>query len=423
MFRRTTIGIEAIVAHVPRHFIDLGTLAKANNVDPAKYYKGLGCRRMAVAAPNEDPVTMAFEAATCLFERYGINPASIGLLVVGTESGIDCAKPIASYLHGMLGLPPACRTFDTQHACYSATAALRMAADWAAVHQDGRKALVVATDIARYSVGSAGEPTQGAGAVAMLVGEEPRCFQLDQHAEAVFTEEVMDFWRPLYRSAAVVNGKTSIESYLKALAFTWNTYKQTSGLRFEEFDFLLFHVPFPRMAWKAFHLLWQLERPGSEEDEARCQEDFERRAEPALWANQELGNSYSGSLYLSLAGLLERGEQRVAGARVGMFSYGSGCCAEFYSGRIGSSAEFWRDRVGITPGILRRRELNYDRYLLFRQAAELIAREGSYTENFELTDAGQRVSFCGIKDHQRLYARTQRPVMKVVAGSAAAVGR
>ena len=413
MFEQNPVGIEAITTHVPRHFLELNTLALANDVDPAKYLNGLGGRRIAITSPCEDPVTLAFEAARALMERYQVDPSQIGLLVVGTESGVDGAKPIASYLHGLLGLPHDCRTFDTKHACYSATAALRMAADWSSMRsgKTGRKALVVATDIARYAVGSAGEPTQGAGAVALLISNRPSLFRFDPYPESVYTEEVMDFWRPHYRSAAVVDGRTSISSYLRALEFTWQQYKRQSGLGFRDYDRLLFHVPFPKMARKAFGCLHELEAKASEID---LESDFDQRTDQALWANRELGNLYSGSLYLSLAGLLERGDSRVTGERVGLFSYGSGCCAEFFSGRVGSDAATWRDRIGITPGLLRREELTYQRYLAFRSTCEALSREGSCVENLSLAKDENKLAFCGIRDHQRVYSqRRPRPYLAV----------
>ena len=123
------IGIDAIAAYVPRFYLDLGVLAEANSIDPAKYYQGLGGHRMAVLSPGEDPVTMAAESAHSLIQRFDIDPENIGLVIVGTETGVDGAKPIASYVHGMLELPLRCRTFDIKHACYSGTAALKMAAE------------------------------------------------------------------------------------------------------------------------------------------------------------------------------------------------------------------------------------------------------------------------------------------------------
>ena len=45
----------------------------------------------------------------------------------------------------------------------------------------GKKALVVGADIARYGVGTPGEPTQGAGAVALVVSSAPRLLALDAY--------------------------------------------------------------------------------------------------------------------------------------------------------------------------------------------------------------------------------------------------
>jgi len=407
--KQIEVGIESMAVHIPRHFVDLGTLARANNVDPDKYYIGLGVKRMAILAPDEDPVTMAVEACRALLEKSDVDPAKIGLLMVGTESGVDGAKPIASYVHGLLGLSGNCRTFDTKHACYSGTAALRMAADWCSVHanQDRNRALVITTDIARYLVGSSGEPTQGAGAVAFFVSDEPHALILDSQPEAVFTREVMDFWRPHYRDAAVVDGRTSIDSYLLALEHTYSSYKENSKMGWDDFDYLLFHVPFPKMAYKAFRLLYEREFLHGQGCKALpLSREYEIRTKPGLWPNVELGNIYSGSLYLSLAGLLEREVDRVEGKRVGLFSYGSGSCAEFFSGRIGSDSSKWRDKIGISAGLQGRIELSHDQYIGFRQTSKQRASEGSYCHDFlpRSNGNGRKVSFCGIRDHHRVYA-------------------
>jgi len=230
----------------------------------------------------------------------------------------------------------------------------------------------------------------------------------------------MDFWRPHYRSVAVVDGQTSIRSYLRALQHTWDEYKRRSGLGWDDYDYLLFHVPFPKMALKAFRQLHEREVQDNGAGEAALEEAFELRSQPALWANMELGNIYSGSLYLSLAGLLERGDARVTNARVGLFSYGSGCCAEFFSGRIGPEPDAWRDRIGIVPGLMRRHELSYERYLHFRHTFEELACEGSCVDTFQGADSGQRISFCGIRDHQRIYSRP-RPYLVSYSPSAQAL--
>ena len=64
---------------------------------------------------------------------------------------------------------------------------------------------------------SGGEPTQGAGAVAMVVSAEPRLLRLE-HETSLFTDDVMDFWRPNYEAYPMVDGKFSNEQYIRFFA-------------------------------------------------------------------------------------------------------------------------------------------------------------------------------------------------------------
>lgn len=395
------VGIEALFVALPRHFLDLGVLARANGVDPQKYWFGLGGRRMAVPAPEEDPVVLATSAARGLLAVSGVDASRIGLVVVGTESGVDGSKPIAAWVHRAAGLSNGCRVFDVQHACYGGTAALRIAVDRILSGGcSGRKALVIAVDVARYDVGSPGEPTQGAAAVAMLVGDQPGVLRFEDHAEAVHAEEVSDFWRPTYRSTAVVDGAYSLQCYLRSLEGCWERFRQHGSRRFAEFDFLLFHAPFPKMAFKAHQRLFQ--RETASEDlpvESESGADFERRVLPTLWANAEVGNAYTASLFLSLAGLLENDAVESAGARLGLFSYGSGSCAEFLAAHVGDDATAWRGRTGLRQALRERRELTHAEYLEFRAAAAELSRNGTLRAPVR-TDGP---AFCGTWEHRRVY--------------------
>ena len=87
------------------------------------------------------------------------------------------------------------------------------------------KVLVIASDIAKYGVATPGEPTQGAGSVAMLITQNPRImvFNNDNVAQ---TRDIMDFWRPNYSSTPYVNGMYSTQQYLDCLTTTWDEYKK-----------------------------------------------------------------------------------------------------------------------------------------------------------------------------------------------------
>ena len=125
-----TLGIGDIGIHVPRPRIPLNTIiARHRRQDPQRALALERARgrtgQVSIRFPHswEDTATMAAQAAAQLLVR--LDAADIGslrYLVVGTETGIDQAKPIAAYVHGMLqraGFPisQAISTFDVQHAC------------------------------------------------------------------------------------------------------------------------------------------------------------------------------------------------------------------------------------------------------------------------------------------------------------------
>lgn len=353
------VGIEAIAIAVPQRYLAIEDLAVARGVAPAKYTVGLGAREMAVPDPGEDTVALATTAAARLLRMPHVDAAQIGMLVVGTETGVDHSKPVASYVQGLLGLPRTMRTFDTQHACYGGTAALMAACDWiASGSAAGRSALVICSDIARYGAGTAGEPTQGGAAVALLVSDRPDILAIDHGTSGMFSTDVHDFWRPLGRREALVDGHYSIKCYLDAVAGAYRSWRARATerelvrddgtLRSAQLARIAYHVPFCKMAKKAHAHVRKCELEdlaggaldvatlGREEVDGAA--SYETQVAPTLMLASRIGNTYTGSLYLGIASLLHTEGQVLAGQRVGLFSYGSGCSSEFFSGVVGPFA-------------------------------------------------------------------------------------
>lgn len=319
------VGIDALSFYCPRYVLDLAVLAEARSVDPQKYVAGLGQERMAVPPPDEDIVTMGASAALPLLE--GHDPSSIELLLFATESGIDQSKAAALHLHGLLDLPARCRAVELKQACFSGTVALQLACAWLALHPD-RTALVVASDIARYELRSPGEPTQGAGAVAMRLSADPALLALDAEV-GLFAEDVMDFWRPNYRTEALVDGQYSTRVYLQSLMQCWEQYRGRSGRGLEDLDRFCYHLPFTRMAEKAHARLTRA--CGAPAPDA---ETLARVVGASLRYNRKTGNTYAASLYEGLTSLLDTDREDLSERRIGLFSYGSGCTGEFFSGVV-----------------------------------------------------------------------------------------
>src|SRR5699024_7787576 len=129
----------------------------------------------------------------------------------GTESAIDHSKSAAVYVHQLTGIQPGARSVELKQACYGATAAIQLAMGHIALRPES-KVLVLASDIARYGLETGGEPTQGAGAVALVLSANPRILEIEKESVSL-TKDIMDFWRPLYSDTAMVDGKFSNQMY------------------------------------------------------------------------------------------------------------------------------------------------------------------------------------------------------------------
>ncbi|MGI9611750.1 MAG: hydroxymethylglutaryl-CoA synthase family protein [Acidimicrobiales bacterium] len=396
------IGVEAMACHIPRHYVGLDDLADLRGVDRRKFSSGLDVQNMAIATPAEDAVYLAATAAEKVLEKFDIDPNDIGAVVVGTETGVDHSKPIAVYLHEALSLRTNCTAFEVKHACFGASAGLSWAVDWiASGRARGSKALVVATDIARYGLETAGEPTQGAGAVAMVVSDEPRLLSLEPALVGEYTRNVMDFWRPLHRSEALTDGHYSIECYLTALrACIDDAGPDLPSV--EDFDACLYHVPFPKMALKA-HSCHRSAEIGS--DTARTDAErasYETRVAPWLSLNREIGNVYTGSVYLALLDLLRQG-QVPDGGTVSLFSYGSGCTASLRVGQLVDGYHRYADRLDPADQLAARVRLTIEEYeeLMSEPGSQGLADWQTHPEAWGLP--ASRFTYLGTKSHVRQY--------------------
>jgi hydroxymethylglutaryl-CoA synthase len=325
------VGIDSIAFHTSHYSLDLASLAVARGVDPDKFAIGLGQQKMAVSPPGEDIVTLAANAALRALRH--IDTSSIEMLLFATESGIDQSKAAGIYVHDLLGLPARCRVIELKQACYSGTVALQLALPFIRQHPD-KKVLLIASDIARYGLNTPGEPSQGGGAIAMVLSASPRILAFDPEY-GVVTENVMDFWRPNYSETAFVDGKYSSKLYLNMLEKAWQQYSDLSGRRFADHDYFCYHAPVSRLVEKAHHYLAKVN--GEKLSDAELQQQVGH----SLTYARLMGNSYTASLYIGLASLLDSAVDLTA-KRLGFYSYGSGCVAEYFSGVVQPG---YRDRL------------------------------------------------------------------------------
>ena len=366
----TPVGIEAINLYGGSAFVDVMQLAEHRKLDAARF-DNLLMKQKSVALPYEDPVSFAINAAKPLIDQLSdAEKDRIELLITCSESGIDFGKSMSTYVHHYLGLNRNCRLFELKQACYSGTAGLQMAANFILSRVSlGAKALVIATDISRFLVDEDGdaltmdwaffEPSGGAGAMALLVSEKPEVFQLDVGANGYYSYEVMDTCRPIADSEAG-NADLSLLSYLDCCSQSFIEYrKRVPEVDYRKsFQYLCFHTPFGGMV-KGAHRNMMRKHTHIQRDE--IEQDFQRRVQPGLTYCQRVGNIMGGTIMLSLASTIDQGTFDVP-YRIGCFSYGSGCCSEFYSGVVIPSGQQKIQAMQLEKHLDSRYRLSMDEY-------------------------------------------------------------
>lgn len=328
----TSTGIASIGLHLPPLAMAVGELAELRGEDPKKYTHGLGCTDMSLCPKGFGVVELATEAARRSLSRWQGDPKRIGLIAIGTETAVDMSRPLSAWVAEGLGLRGAIRSYEVKHACYGGTLAVRQALEWRmSGAAQGQAALVVAADVALYEEGDPGEPTQGAGAVAMVI-DEPRVASIDPISYP-WSEPEFDFWRPVGEDYPRVNGPLSLDCYKRAAE---NCFRALVGKRdaeeaLSELVAICFHVPFPKMVKKAVVGVGEFFRW----DADRIERFFREKVEPTMTWNRLCGNAYTASLWISVAKALQG---LSAGQRIAAFSYGSGFGAELLTLEAGPDA-------------------------------------------------------------------------------------
>ncbi|MBS1260315.1 MAG: Hydroxymethylglutaryl-CoA synthase [Thaumarchaeota archaeon] len=432
-------GIDDISIYIPRLYLDAGDFAKARGLDPGKLERGLGIGQMAIVDTNQDPACLAANACLRVMQKNKLTPDKIGRLYVATESSFDESKAMNSYVIGMLEQVYGKDTFghcggiECKFACVSGSYALYDNTNWIrAGEAEDKYALVVVSDIAKYDLGSSGEVTQGAGAVAMLLNDNPRLLSFDPKVTSTSIKNEYDFYRPFGKETPIVHGQYSNLLYLIQVKNALINYKRKvkeSGLIklkdgetiLDYVDYLNMHLPYSNMGKKALAYLvrhewrdlprWKkiIEEIGMEEpipkdprgtiesvleDSEFMANDhqftklftgtkmyaelYESKLASSLIASKMIGNLYTASLYLGFRSSLEFEYQKgidLEGKRVGFCSYGSGASAMIFSGVIQPEYDQVVKDMNLEAELGPRTKLSLDEY------EELHENKRTYEEN------------------------------------------
>jgi len=420
------VGIDDLAIYIPKLYIDYKDFAEARGIDPRKLEYGIGVKKMALVDTNQDPASMAANACLKLMQKNHLHPEDIGRMYVATESGLDESKAMNSFVIGMLEQVYGESSFEhaggieCKFACVSGSYALYDNTNWIrADENNGKAAIVIVSDIAKYDIGSAGEYTQGAGAVAMLIKENPRLLAFDQKVTSTIISNEYDFYRPCGKDTPVVNGTYSNLLYLIQVRKAFDSYKEkairTGLIRLKDgesitdhIDLFSVHLPYRRMGEKALAYLlrheWRylprwnkvIKEMGLQETVPKdprgtiesiladtefmkaderfrrafmqtsfYNEVFEKKMASSLEASTIIGNLYTASMYMGFRSLLEFEYKKgtdLESKRVGFGSYGSGSSAMVFTGVIQSEYKEIVEGMNLEEEIGPRKKISIHEY-------------------------------------------------------------
>jgi hydroxymethylglutaryl-CoA synthase len=388
------VGIDCISFDIPKIHLPISTLAIQRNIEPDKLIKGLGLQKMSFPDKHQDVITFAANAGLKLIQQENINPIEIARIYVGSESGVDSSKPIASYVISLLesklgkGTFRNCDVVDLTFACIGGVDALQNCLDYIRLNPS-KKAIVISSDNAKYDLESSGEYTQGAGAIAMLITSNPRVLSFSQDV-GVSTEGVFDFFKPrrtfskaeitnstenpnwfgvleseisIYKEQPVFDGQYSNQCYINRITEAYNHFKkesQQTGNVYENWTAILMHLPYCFQGRRTFIEIFASENPEllnnqigeTEKDKLKALtkspeyiELINQKIYPSEIASGQIGNIYTGSIFLGMLSTLcyhAQQNNNLENLKVGFIAYGSGSKSKVFEATV---CENWKSVI------------------------------------------------------------------------------
>ena len=398
-------GIEAASIYVPHIYLPIKDLAIQRNIDPDKLEIGLGLKKMSVLDVHEDTATIAANALLKLITDFDINPTEIGRIYLGTESALDGAKPTATYavqlvesvLASQFGERPFKHTdvVDMTFACVGGVDAMHNSIDYVRVNP-AKKAIVIAADYAKYGLESTGEYTQGAGAVAMLISNQPDLIAFDNNW-GIGMESVFDFFKPhqstsdatilnalgttkseieIFSDEPVFEGQYSNECYknrVREAYFNFKDEAKVEGKLYENWRYIAFHLPYAFQGKRMFSDVFALENGQdnsndnlkivSKSDEYKAL--IKEKVEPTQRASSEIGNMYTASVFTAFLSALQvsaDNDEELNGKTVGFIAYGSGSKSKVFQGQIGEGWKNVMNKMDLFTYLNKREAISFEQY-------------------------------------------------------------
>ncbi len=408
------IGIDAIAFDVAKIHLPIKILAEKRNIEAEKLEKGLGLLKMTIPDVHQDTVTFGANALTKLITNNQIDLNSIDRIYVGSESGIDNSKPIASFLLALMEQKfgenslEHCDVVDFTFACIGGVDALQNCIDFIKIHPE-KKAIIVTTDFAKYDLNSTGEYTQGAGAVAILVSVNPNLLAFSNHW-ATSTKGVFDFFKPyhsikksavfgnelnenwmgileseieVHKHQPVFDGQYSNQCYVdrtKGAYFRLKSLKKISSSLYESWSSIIMHLPYAFQGRRMLSEIFALDATENqlepsdlayndkvkEISKSEAYKNFvNQKLMPAELASSLIGNLYTGSIFMGLLSTLayffDKGMD-ITDHIFGFMAYGSGSKSKVFEATIQPNWKLTMPQIQLFETLEKSHEIDFETY-------------------------------------------------------------
>jgi len=306
-------GIVGYGVYIPQNRIKVEEIARVWKKDGQAISKGLNVKEKAVGAFDEDTATISVEAARKAVNHSGINPTEIGAIYVGSESHPYAVKPTASIVADAIGASPDLTAADLEFACKAGTAGIQMCLGLveSPIPKWLKYGLAIGADTAQGRPNDALEFTAGSGGAAFLIGKEKSEVKANILETYSYTTDTPDFWRRQHAEFPRHAGRfTGEPAYFKHVTAAAKGIMELTKTKPKDFTYAVFHQPNGKFPIRVAKQLG-FEMPQIEQG----------------LTTPLIGNTYSGSMMVGLASILDKAK---AGDKILAVSYGSGAGSDAF---------------------------------------------------------------------------------------------
>lgn len=282
------IGIASYGSYVPKLRIRTTDIAKVWGKDSKLITSSLGVVEKAVAAIDEDTITMGFEAGKRAIERIKLNPKKIGCLFVGSESHPYVVNPSSTTIAEYLGFAGTYFSADMEFACKAATTGL-IAAIGLLSTKKIKYGMAIGADCAQAKPHDILEYSAGSAGAAFIVSDINKEIIAEVVDFCSYSTDTPDFWRRDGAYYPSHGGRfTGEPAYFSHVLKASKLMFEKTKLKPSDFAYCVFHMPNSKFPYSV------AKRLGFTDEQIN----------PSLIV-REIGNPYSASSLIGLSAILD----------------------------------------------------------------------------------------------------------------------